>query len=381
MGQIKVDFKVIHAFGNGNDGAELLDALHLDRRGKLYGSTVFGGAGYGTVFELVQQPSGRWREKILHKFQQGDSGGNYPMGGVILDDVSNLYGTTSLGAAHNHGTAFELTKGADGWTLSVLYDFCAQPGCSDGGSPEASLVLDKAGNLYGTAGWVFELSPGQSGWTESVLYTFCAKQNCADGNGPSGLILDDKGSLYGATGDGGDYQHGGTVYKLHPLPDGTWKERVLHSFGGPGDGITPGLGALTMDGDGNLYGVTITGWDSDGIVYRLSRKPNGHWKETILHKFTGGADGDRPVGGVVLDSAGNLYGTTQSGGGACDCGTIYKLSPNPDGSWTNTVLHSFTGYDGASPSANMVFDEKGNLYGTTMFGGSGGGGVVFKFKP
>lgn len=371
-------FKILHAFGAGSDGAGIQSSVALDKKGSVYGTTERGGeGGYGTVFKLTQKPDGHWTERILYNFRNGDPNGQQPYGGVALDTTGNLFGTTALGGPYFAGTAFEMTPVPGGWILSVIHNFCSQPDCSDGGDPQASLVFDESGNLYGTAFNVFKLTPGPDGWTESAL----CDVSC---NRPTGgMLLDAKGFLYGTTDGGGDYGLG-TVFKLKPMPDGTWSERVLHSFGGPGDGRIPTDGKLALDGAGNLYGTTSTGGKNScgnatcGTVFRLTRQPNGHWKETILHHFKLGKGGYWPGAGVTVDAAGNLYGTAGVGGSDCQCGVVYKLAPNPDGTWTYTVLHRFTGYDGAFPGANVVLDEKGHLYGTTRYGGSGGGGVVFR---
>jgi uncharacterized repeat protein (TIGR03803 family) len=157
------------------------------------------------------------------------------------------------------------------------------------------------------------------------------------------------------------------------MPDGSWKEIILHSFGSTGDGAFPSLGALAMDSAGNLYGT------ASGVIYRLTHEPGGNWKETILYRFQGA---DSPGAGVVLDPQGNLYGTTIAGGNSgCACGVVYKLSQCGDGTWMYTVLHTFTGLDGAEPDANLILDGKGNLYGTTPVGGAYGAGVVFEVTP
>jgi uncharacterized repeat protein (TIGR03803 family) len=378
-------YKVLHAFGNGSDGAGVEAGVTLDPEGNLYGTTAGGGAyGYGTVFKLVKKPDGRWAERLLHQFKNGDPDGYFPYGRVTLDGMGNIYSTTALGGAHNSGTAFELTPGPTGWSLTVLYSFCAQPGCGDGGSTEAGLALDQAGNLYGVSNVVYQLAPVPDGWTENVLYTFCSKPGCSDGVGTyADVILDDKGILYGTTFGGGAYDQG-VVFKLKSMPDGTWTEHVLHSFGSfPEDGRQPSNGALALDSAGNLYGTTQDGGKyGPGTVFRLTRQPNGHWKETILHNFKAGKGGYFPDAGVVVDEAGNVYGTAGVGGDPdCKCGVAYRLAPNPDGTWTYTVLHRFNGYDGAFPAANLAFDDKGNLYGTTRYGSSGGGGVVFEITP
>ena len=250
--------------------------------------------------------------------------------------------------------------------------------------------MDKAGNLYGTApyggsynaGTIFELTPGSGGWKETVLYAFCQGTSCADGRSPfAGLILDLAGNLYGTTYTGGAYKVGGTVYQLKPTSGG-WEEQVLHSFDNNGtDGMTPGWGSLIMDAKGSLYGTTAGGGCCGGVVFRLTPGSDGRWKETILYHFQGGANGFEAAAGVVMDKAGNLYGTTIAGGSGCDCGVVYKLAPGAKGKWTYKVLHTFMGYDGAQPDANLILDDNGNLYGTTATGGVYGAGVVFELTP
>jgi uncharacterized repeat protein (TIGR03803 family) len=220
-----------------------------------------------------------------------------------------------------------------------------------------------------------------------VLHTFTGQNG--DGYIPrAGLIIDKIGNLYGTTQYGGP-GNGGTVYQLRRSPaalgGGGWRERILHRF--PffrGDGVMPSLGQLAMDRAGNLYGSTAGGGikGGNGTVYKLTRlplTPEGVWAETILYDFGAGENGSEPSGGVILDEAGNLYGTTIAGGSPlCGCGVVYKLAPQPDGHWQYTVLHSFVGYDGAEPDANLTIGPDGNLYGTTATGGPGGAGVVFE---
>jgi uncharacterized repeat protein (TIGR03803 family) len=241
--------------------------------------------------------------------------------------------------------------------------------------------MDGAGALFGTASVAFELSPGSHGWKETVLHDFPSHKG--DGSGPYAVILDAAGNLYGETNMGGGGGCGGgcgTVYELQRTSGG-WKEHILHDFGTGGDNMAFPGGALLLDKTGNLYGTAGGGTYAHGAVYRLTPQSNGHWKETILHSFTGGANGDGPGGGVVMDKVGNLYGTTIAGGTGCDCGVVYKLAPGSNGKWKYTVLHRFTGYDGAQPGANLIIDGKGNLYGTTITGGMGGAGVAFEITP
>jgi uncharacterized repeat protein (TIGR03803 family) len=174
----------------------------------------------------------------------------------------------------------------------------------------------------------------------------------------------------------------GTAFELSPTSDGKWKETILHDFQAYWDGAFPGLGALILDGSGSLYGTAAGGNTGHGVIFKMSRGSDGRWKETVLYNIQGGANGDDPAAGVVMDKAGSLYGTTIAGGDPnCSCGVIYKLAPGSKGKWTYSVLHRFTGYDGAQPDANLILDDKGNLYGTTAAGGTYNYGVAFELTP
>jgi uncharacterized repeat protein (TIGR03803 family) len=388
-------YKILHSF-NGNDGSGPYGGVILDLKGTLFG-TASGGGPCGTVFELSPQKSGEWKETVLYQFHANDDGCD-PWSSVILDPAGNLYATTVGGGTYLAGTVFELTSGADGWTETILYNFGTHS--DDGGNPTAGLVMDESGNLYGTTpkggtpttngGTLFELTPGSGGSNETVLYRFCVSMPvCEDGGAPSaGLILDAAGNLYGTTGYGGTGCVGegcGTVYELTPVSGGGWNETVLHRFHNNGkDGYTPGSGAVLMDGSGSLYGTTeVGGTIGYGTVFRLTPGPHGRWKEIVIYDFKPGASGWFPGAGVVMDKAGNLYGTTDSGGEPfCDCGVIYKLAPGPKGKWTYTVLHEFgIGDDGGVPAGNLVMDTEGNLYGGTVLGGAYGIGVIFELTP
>jgi uncharacterized repeat protein (TIGR03803 family) len=381
-------YEVLHAFGKGKDGGGVWGSVALDNKGNLYGTTSGGGAqGYGTVFRLTPHANGQWTETVLHSFGKNDPGGCVPYGGPILDSVGNVYGTTVMCGLHHAGVAFELTRQTDGWKETVLHNFCFQSGCKDGSGPRAGLSWSSSSNLYGTAFNVFELSHSTGGWKEKVLYTFCSRSNCRDGADPyAGVIFEEAGGLYGTTRDGGTGCAGqgcGVVYEVQHTTSG-WKEKVLHYFDNNGkDGYTPGFGALIMDGSGSLYGTTeVGGPGGSGTVFTLTPGSDGKWRETILRGFKQGADGDHVSAGVVMDKAGRLYGTTIGGGDPnCDCGVVYKLAPGSKGKWTYTVLHRFAGYDGAQPDANLILDDKGNLYGTTATGGADGAGVVFEVTP
>jgi uncharacterized repeat protein (TIGR03803 family) len=388
-------YKVLYAFVNKSQGWAPYAGVVFDSQGNLYGTTAGGGAyDRGTVYELTQTLHGKWSEAVLYSFCPGGwpcSDGDNPNGGVVLDNTGNLYGTTLEGGtgAEASGTIFELIPSSDGWTHTVLYNFCSLSGCKDGGSPKSSLVVDRAGNLYGTAGEAVELSPGSHGWIEKVIHKFCS--GCKDGYDPyAGMILDaSSDKLYGTTLYGGRSTkcpcYGcGTAYELSRASGGKWKEQVLHSFGSSDwDGIFPGGGGLAFGASGSLYGTTeIGGATGYGTVFKLTRGANGHWKETILYNFKNHSNGNGPSGGAVVDKAGNVYGTTLYGGDAqCDCSVVYKLSPRAHGKWKYAVLHAFIGSDGAAPEANLILDTKGNLYGTTPIGAPPGEGVVFEITP
>lgn len=267
---------------------------------------------------------------------------------------------------------------------------------NDGRAPRANLIFDASGNLYGTTfgggsdgdGTVFELSPNGDGtWSENVLYSF--QSGGTDGNWPDAdLTFDPAGNLYGTTRIGGtDTFHVGTVFELSPNGHGTWTESILHSFQSDGkDGNTP-LAGLVLDTAGNLYGTTEYGGGAScscGTVFELSPGKNGQWTEHILHSFNV-ENGSGPVAGVIFDAAGSLYGTTFSGGSRNN-GTVFKLSPNGQGGWKESVLHSFStlgrgNKDGVNPWAGLILDAAGNLYGTATAGGSKNNGTVFEITP
>jgi uncharacterized repeat protein (TIGR03803 family) len=386
-------YKVLHRF-NVTNGAEPIAGLILDAAGNLYGTTLYGGApGPGTVFKLAPNADGSWTESILHSFNGKD--GERPEAGLIFDAAGNLYGTTSAGGAlrlcqgHGCGTVFKLTPNADGsWTESILHSFIARP---DGKNPYGGLTFDAAGNLYGTTseggayglGTVFKLAANADGsWTESVLHSFKG----SNGAFPAGtLIFDGAGNLYGTTVQGGNgCEFGcGVVFELKPGSNGSWTGSVLHSFKGS-DGEYPDAG-LIFDKAGNLYGTTNGGGAHRalGTVFRLTPNTDGSWTESVLHSFNG-SDGAAPIAGLIFDGAGNLYGTASSGGSA-NGGAAFKLTPNTNGSWTGSVLHSFKrgkrGSDGDYPEAALVFGSAGTLYGTTAECYSSCQGVVYQITP
>jgi uncharacterized repeat protein (TIGR03803 family) len=351
-------FTVLYAFGKGTDGGTPYADLVRDSVGNLYGTTFSGGtASVGTVFTL--DPTGK--ETVLYNFQ-GGADGALPVAGLIRGAEGDLYGATVEGGAANHGTIFKLD--ATGKEI-VVHHFKS----ADGSYPDASLLRDTAGNLYGATleggasnlGTVFMLGRNR---TETVLHSFTG----ADGRFPysyGGLIRDANGNFYGTSLAGGASDQG-VVFKLNAAG----REIILHTFTGGADGGYPYAG-LVMDGKGNLYGTTYMGGASgQGAIFRVTQGG----KETVLYSFTGGADGGNPAARLLRDKKGNFFGTTYYGG-ASNSGVVFKL----DKKHNLTVLHSFDyANDGGYPTARLIRDANGNLYGTASAGGASNRGTVFK---
>jgi uncharacterized repeat protein (TIGR03803 family) len=356
----------LYAFKNRDDGRSPAAGLLADGSGNLYGTAGGGAYNAGVIFKLT--PDGV--EKVLHAFDNSD--GSSPDANLIADSSGNLYSTTYEGA-HCCGEVFKLAP--DG-TLTVLYSFCSQMNCADGAFTQAPLVVNAGGSFLGTTmnggdescncGVVFELA---SDGTETVLHAFT---NEPDGAFPNaGLIMDKKGNLYGTTAIGGGNSDG-TVFRV--APDGT--EAILHSFA-HSDGYYP-IGSLILDKSLNLYGTTMYGGAYDNsTVFKLSTDGT----ETVLYSFTGEFDGANPASSLIFDKQENLYGTTEQAGDlSCDdgfgCGTVFRLAP--DG--TLSVLHTYEAKkDGAAPIANLIIDKE-SLYGTTPLAGAHGYGTVFSLK-
>jgi uncharacterized repeat protein (TIGR03803 family) len=330
-------YKVLYSFKGGSDGIGPT-GLIFDPAGNLYGTTDVGGGGgctnegCGTVFQLTTS-DGKWSEKVLLRLK--GMKGHFPDAGVIIDAEGNLYGTAS-GHFGGYGIVFKLTPGANGnWSVSVLHAFA---GGNDGQTPYGGLVRDAAGKLYGTT---------------------------------------DIGGGYGSC-----YLYCGTVYELSPprLKGGKWKEKILYRFKGGVDGGNP-TASLILDAAGSLYSTTAIGgaygW---GTVFQLTHGANGKWTESVLHSFDESTDGAEPFSAVIFDKVGNLYGTTYAGPGA-NHGTVFKLTPS-SGGWKESVLHIFQGgSDGGNSYSGLIFDSAGNLYGTTTGALSTGIGTVYKLVP
>jgi len=383
---------VLYTFQGGSGGGQPLANFISDKAGNLYGVTSNGGIqcdvsqlGCGIVFQLAPPAlkGGKWTKTIQHKFAGNGSDGSYPAPPrLLMDKAGNLYGTTMDGGANNSGTIYRLappTKPHGAWKETVLYSFKAG---TDGLQP-GGLVVGLDGSYYGVTtyggdsegdGTVFQLSKtAGGGWKETVLYRF---QNSGDGSAPSSfqtLAVDKQGNLFGTT-------LVGTAFELSPpaKKGAHWKESTLS--GNIGFGIYAGL---ILDTAGNLYGTNVSGGqDGAGFVFELSPAQGGSWTTSTLYTFTGGSDGRYPYDSLIFDAKGNLYGTTYSFGPGDGGGVVFKLTPpQKGGDWTETVLHSFAGgSDGASPYGGL-FEKSGTLYGSTQYGGTANEGTVFALRP
>jgi uncharacterized repeat protein (TIGR03803 family) len=347
----------------------------------------------GTLASLMLSlvlPASAQTIKVLHDFGVTASDGNLPSGTLLKDSAGNLYGMTSAGGAHNLGTVYRLSPTSTGsFKETILHSFAG--GSAAGAFPEGPLVRDSVGNLYGVTsvggiratvcnssagpgcGVVFKLTPTSTGqWAEAVLHGFTGTDG---GNSFAGLVRDSKGNFYGATSVGGS-KGLGTVYKLSLTSTG-WKETVLHSFTGNSDGATPFIfeTALTLDGLGNIYGSTYQGGAANaGVVFELTPQTSGAWTEKILYTFQGGADGSQPLCGVILDKSGNVYETTLRGGTSIGSGTVFKLTAA--NAYAKTILHDFNVLTDPAKEAphTLIFDANGNLFGTTEY-------ALYKLTP
>jgi uncharacterized repeat protein (TIGR03803 family) len=365
-------FTTLYTFTGGADGGLPSGGLILDGQGNLYGSTRELQFSFGTVFEF-SPASGILN--TLYTFQ-GKGDGSDPNANLSFNGAGNLYGTTFGSDSGYYGTVFELSpNGSGGWQKTTLLQFDGL----DGLHPTSGLVIDGTGNVYGTTlyggpgnwGIVFELSPGASGWTETILHHFGGVFRLQ-----GGLVFDPQGNLYGTANGGGPSGCGG-VFELTPA-SGNWNVGVLHAFRCGSDGANP-EGKLALDNMGRIFGTTNQGGAfKQGEVYMLTPHAGKGWQNRVIHSFNG-ADGAFPTAGVTLDAAGNIYGATLNGG-VKSVGVVYKLTATSSTSWTHSILHTFTGPDGADPSA-LLLDSAGDLFGTTVEGGAGNLGTVFEITP
>ncbi len=402
---------VLYSFAGGAGDGIRPHNLVIDSNGNLYGTTYYGGVGYtgnltgnGTVFKLVSNGVGGYSESVLYSFgTNGGTDGVNPLAGLIIDSSGNLYGTTMNGGTSGDGTIFKLTLNSNGnYSESVLWNFTGSNGLTgtgvtgDGAYPYAGhLIMDSNGNLYGTTknggtygfGTVFKLT---TDGTESVLHSFAGKDGLT-GSGVTGdganpveeLIIDNNNNLFGTTRYGG-VNGNGSVFEI----TANGQESVLYSFGANSatDGANP-YSSLIMDTSGNLYGTTQNGGNNNkGTVFMLTKSTG--YTESVLYNFgtSSTTDGANPVAGLITDTSGNLYGTTYYGGigytgSDTGYGIVFKLTPNNNAGYTESVLYSFgTGTDGATPYASLITDTAGNLYGTTINGGTNNSGTVFKIN-
>jgi uncharacterized repeat protein (TIGR03803 family) len=391
-------FHVLHSFAGGQDGSYPSTGLTMDHSGNLYGTAAYGGyygndclgsggnTGCGTIFKLAPH-GGNWVFQPLYQFQGYFSNdGASPLGRVIFGPDGALYGTTAYGGSqsgcNNCGTVFRLTPPPTicrsftcNWQESQLYAFSG----GDGQFPMGEIAFDLEGNLYGATesggfgeGTAFELTPAHGVWTRSLLHNF----GDVGGTQPMGGVqLDRVGNVYGTAFFGGDGQEG-TVFQL--VPSGSsWTLNVITYFSLNSGGDNPAAGVI-LDPSGNLYGATSNG-QPNPVVFEISPS-NGSWTYNTLYTFTNVFGGGGPLGNLVMDTAGNLYGTTEESGSNFE-GNVFKLTPS-GGGWIYTDLYDFTGgSDGAYPASSVVVDSSGNLYGTTRGGGNDGYGTVWELAP
>jgi uncharacterized repeat protein (TIGR03803 family) len=396
-------FSVLHSFDGGN-GLYPAAGLTIDRGGNFYGTARDGGSftngyfcelffenGCGTVFRFSKHGSS-WI--LLPLWEFNSTNGAYPTTPITIGPNGSLYGATSLGGPYGgfgNGVIFHLAPTIlapasliSFWSESLVYSFT---GNDDGGPGPSALIFDGAGNLYGAtvggtygAGTIFEFTPSGGGWMENVLYSFPGSG--ANGEYPQGIVADSTfDHLYGATFKGGtngcDGSGCGVVFEL-TRSGSDWTESVLHTFTDGYDGAWP-LAPPIIDAAGNIYGTSSGGFVSPGTVWELSPSGGG-WTFTVLYTFTG-LSNRGPYGGLTMDAAGNLYGTTNADGPYGE-GNVFKLSSS-NGGWTYTDLYDFTGgNDGGAPEGNVTLDANGNIYGTTTGGGQYGfSGVIWEITP
>jgi hypothetical protein len=376
--------QIIYTFTGGTNGSSPQRGPVRDAKGNLYGVLESGGAnGAGLVFELSRSSGGTWGYTVLYSFSFVGGDVAWPTSNLVFDRKGNLYGAAFVGGENGVGGIFELSRGSNGeWSEKVVYSFAGGADIAPTGS---GLIIDSEGSLYGYRGIaylsngtmlygaVIKIQADPNGvWSEQVLHTFSGGN---DGSAPYGgqLTFDASGNLYGMANDGlRDY---GLVFELVHGTDGSWTEKVLHAFTGGAEGSalsTP----LAVDSRGNVYGAST--W----AIFDLEPGADGTWSKKILHTFAGGSDGAYPDSGISLAPSGNLYGTTNQGG--AHVGTVFELSPESNGNWSEKILHRFAanGHDGFYPAyAPLVVDTEGNIYGITESGGESNQGLVFEVTP
>lgn len=375
---------ILYSFGGATDGEYTDTDLVVDKAGNIYGTSVLGGDfGSGTVFRVT--PTGK--HSVLYSFTGGADGGE-PYKGVTFDTQGNLYGTAVTGGTGGCeggcGVVYRLTDSNGKWKQTVIHNFNG----NDGSGPGSGVTFDKYGNLYGMtptggtygAGVVFQMDPSSGNqWRFNVIHSFTGGVD--GGGGSAGRLLIRNGRIYGVATTGGANGKG-TVFELTPRAFGEWKIRTLYAFKGQPDAGFP-YGGLAFDSAGNLYGTTYyDGANNLGSVYELVSDGKGNWTEKVLYSFKGGDDGSSSISNVVIDSLGNLYGTTSEGGASCNCGVIFKLAPDPLGNWIESVQYRFQGAPDAGFAYNgMVTGLGGVMFGATVHGGLTDDGTIYAFKP
>lgn len=353
------------------------------------------------VWSALWQTAAASTEQTLYRFCSAkhcaDGEGPHDL---AMDVAGNLYGTTMFGGAQHYGTIYEFTPATGAY--KVLYSFCSVANCADGRWPfRVRLAIDVAGNLYGTAsqggnandqGVVFELVRGSDSWQYKVIYTFCAETACADGGIPatgltyagasSGAVYDGASPLFGTTEFDGPHDRG-VVFELRPRKSGEWVEKILYAFcpdqNQCPDGLFPRV-PLYPDAQGRLFGATeIGGKHGNGVVFQLSPRRK-HYAYRVIHHFCAEdscTDGASPFGALLEDASGTLFGTA-TGGGTFGHGLIYRLSPRDEMHWDYSILSTFDGNRGMRP-ISLVLGPGGALFGATAGGGAGFGGTLFRF--
>src|SRR5579862_402629 len=364
---------VLANFGGSPDGANPESRL-TSYGGNLYGTTHGGGLGTGTVFELTPDGSGGWNENVIYNFCSLSScadGANPTYSYVIFDSSGNLYGTAYAGGANGYGAVFELSPSGDSWTEKVLYSFANTP---DGANPVNGLIVDSSGNLYGTTwsggksgnGTVYELTQSGGVWKDKVISNIKSTY--------SGLTMNAHGNIFGTTYN--------SVFEMTPNGKGGWQGSTILSFTSGTNASKYGSnpnGTPAFDSAGNLYGTTYGGGtNGNGAVYELTPGTTG-WTPKVLYEF--GTEGSHPLAGVLLDSAGNVYGTTTQGGKLGDGNVFELVPPVSTGAYAHKILFAFDGPHGNDPYGSMIMDSNGYLYGTTYLGGTNGVGSVFEVSP
>jgi len=373
---------VVYAFTGGVDGGDAATSVTFDTAGHAYVTAVTGGAdGCGTVDRLTPG-RGPWSSHTLWTFTCGADGKN-PYGGVTLDAAGNVYGTTVAGgnggACAGDGCGVVYRIGLRGGER-VLYDF---KGGRDGFGPGGPVVFDAHGDLFGATpdgglhgdGVVYELTPRPYGpWRLHVVHAFRGLDD-----GSSGFLgrlhIDGVGDIFGVAELGGAHQ-AGTVFEVIPGTNGTWTFVPLHEFVGTPDGAFP-YGGVIADPRGDLFGTTYYGGTTgNGAVFELRRHPDGKYDEHVLYGFANGSDGANPTSALAFDPAGDIFGTTSAGGGSCGCGTIFKIDAVTG---MESVVHSFgsSSGDGQYPYYGLTPDARGELFTSTVQGGTYGQGVIY----